>query len=393
MAEVRGLQSQSASVAPIGTSIGLVLLTLFTVVLVRAGRREAIQRLEMRLLDRSAAQDPLTGLANRRKLTTDLKDALASATEAQPAALLMFDLDGFKSYNDSFGHPAGDALLVRLADKLSVAVAGVGMAYRLGGDEFCVLLPAPSGGSTEIARRLSEALHERGEGFSIGCSFGLALIPRDASDAASVMLLADQRLYASKNSRRAPSVHSGIEVLTASLAESDPELNLHSDDVTELVLATARTLRVQGPELERLGHAAAMHDIGKIAVPDAILHKPGTLDAREWKLMCAHTLIGQRILAAAPGLTDVGVLVRSTHERYDGNGYPDGLIGQNIPLGARIIAAADAYCAMTTTRTYADSRTPAQAITELRRCAGRSIRPERHRRTLHRPRSLSSHPA
>ena len=376
VAGVRALQGQSATAAPIATVIGLVLLAFFVMVLIRTGRREAIQDVEIQVLDRAAAHDPLTGLANRRKLTIDLEDALASATDEQPTALLMFDLDGFKSYNDSFGHPAGDELLVRLALKLSIAVAELGEAYRLGGDEFCVLIPAQSGDLTEIGRRLSDALHERGEGFDISCSLGLALLPQDAPDAATAMLLADQRLYATKNRRRVPSAQQGIDVLTASLAERDPELNLHSNDVTELVLATARTLHVEGPELERLRHAAALHDIGKIAIPDAILHKPGKLDAQEWKLMRGHTLIGQRILAAAPELTDVGELVRATHEHYDGNGYPDGLARQDIPLGARIIAAADAYDAMTTSRAYADARTPAQAITELRRCSGAQFDPD-----------------
>lgn len=242
---VRALQSQSATVAPIAAVIGLVLLGVFIVVLVRAGRREAIQKIEMKLLDRAAAHDPLTGLANRRKLTLDLDAALVSATDAQPTVLFMFDLDGFKSYNDRFGHPTGDTLLARLTLKLSAAVGDAGESYRLGGDEFCVLLRAWSGDPSELEGRFSAALHESGEGFSIGCSRGVALLPRDASDAPSAMLLADQRLYVTKNSRRAPAAQQGIDVRIAT--GTQPRRALGPEGGRAGARARSRTMSMEPP--------------------------------------------------------------------------------------------------------------------------------------------------
>jgi HD-GYP domain-containing protein (c-di-GMP phosphodiesterase class II) len=123
-------------------------------------------------------------------------------------------------------------------------------------------------------------------------------------------------------------------------------------------------------ELEELRLAAELHDVGKLAIPDVVLQKTGSLDSTEWGFVHSHTLIGQRILGAAPGLRPVGVIVRSTHENWDGTGYPDGLAGDAIPLAARIIAVCDAYSAITSDRPYRAARTPSEAILELRRCAG-----------------------
>jgi two-component system, cell cycle response regulator len=131
-----------------------------------------------------------------------------------------------------------------------------------------------------------------------------------------------------------------------------------------------------GEEQQQLQQAAELHDVGKVAIPDAILHKPGPLDEEEWAFVRRHTLIGERIIGAAPALAQAAKLVRSTHERFDGSGYPDGLAGEQIPLGSRIIAACDAFTAMTHPRTYAPTMTSEQALAELHRCAGGQFDPQ-----------------
>jgi HD-GYP domain-containing protein (c-di-GMP phosphodiesterase class II) len=165
------------------------------------------------------------------------------------------------------------------------------------------------------------------------------------------------------------------EPLLRTLAEREPELRAHVADVSSLAVRVGDRLGLLRDELEELRLAAELHDIGKLAVPDVVLQEAAALDATEWSFIQSHTLIGQRILSAAPALRAVGAIVRSTHENWDGTGYPDGLAGEAIPLAARIITACDAYSAMTSDRTYRAARTQGEAIRELRRCAGKQFDP------------------
>ena len=322
-----------------------------------------------------ARTDSLTGLRNRRSLMIDLDVQLAHADLARPRALLLFDLDGFKEYNDAFGHPAGDELLVRLAEQLAAAVDGRGQAYRLGGDEFCVLVSTFRDGIDPILASCSAALHERGDGFEVTSSFGVVVMPDEADTATLALQLADRRMYARKGERRMSAGRQSRDVLLRTLSERRPDLHLQLRDISELALAVGRELKM-GPEgLDEVARAAELHDVGKIAVPDAILDKPGPLDPVEWSFMRRHPLIGERILLAAPALRPVARLVRSSHERWDGTGYPDGLGGDEIPLGARVVAVCDAFHAMTTDRPYRVSVNEGDAIEELRRCAGTQFDP------------------
>jgi two-component system, cell cycle response regulator len=322
-----------------------------------------------------ARTDSLTGLRNRRSLMFDLELQLSHADRARPRALLLFDLDGFKEYNDAFGHPAGDELLVRLAGRLADAVDGRGLAYRLGGDEFCALVSPGRDGIDPILAGCTAALHERGDGFEVTSSFGVVVLPEEADTATLALQLADRRMYARKGERRMSAGRQSRDVLLRTLSERRPDLHLQLRDIGELALAVGRELQM-GPEgLDEVARAAELHDVGKIAVPDAILDKPGALDPVEWSFMRRHPLIGERILLAAPALRPVARLVRSSHERWDGAGYPDGLSGDEIPLGARVVAVCDAFNAMTTDRPYRESVADQDAIEELRRCAGTQFDP------------------
>ena len=317
-----------------------------------------------------ARTDPLTGLRNRRSLMDDLAAELALATPEEPRTIVLFDLDGFKEYNDAFGHPAGDGLLARLGLRLADAVHGHGLAYRLGGDEFCVLLRPRPGGVEPLALACVTALSEHGEGFDVTTSHGAVLAPGEARTPTEALQLADRRMYARKGGRRLSAGSQSRDVLLRTLSETRPDLHAHLRGTAELAREVGRELGMRPEALDEVARAAELHDVGKMAIPDAILEKSGPLDDAEWTFMRRHTIIGERILLAAPALRSAARLVRASHERWDGLGYPDGLAGDAIPLGARVVAACDAYHAMTTKRPHRPSRSSSEALAELYRCAG-----------------------
>jgi diguanylate cyclase (GGDEF)-like protein len=335
---------------------------------VRSKMRAAHQLLEI-----ASETDSLTGLCNRRKLMTDLREV---TTSGQPAVLVLLDLDGFKSYNDSFGHPAGDSLLIRVGTRLQQAIDGRGRAYRLGGDEFCAMWHVDEASRASAEAVSAAAMCERGEGFSITAAYGAVAVPTEAPNAEAALRMADLRMYSLKNGSRSSSSIQSTGVLLQALAELRPELGPHVDAVRILAEAVARQLDLSPHVLEQVRQAAQLHDIGKIAIPDAILEKPGQLSVQEWTFMRRHTIIGERILNAAPALADVARLVRSSHESYDGSGYPDALVGEAIPIGSRIISVCDAFDAMTSDRPYRLAMTPHDAIAELQRCSGAQFDPK-----------------
>jgi two-component system, cell cycle response regulator len=324
---------------------------------------------------REALTDGLTGLGNRRLLMADLERAVARATRAEPCVCVLLDLDGFKAYNDAFGHPAGDKLLHRLGQRLSEVVASGGTAYRLGGDEFCLLSRCGPEQTDRLVAAARAALSESGEGFEVTSSAGVVSIPVDAHAPSDVLQVADRRMYADKGRRSSSAGHQSRAVLLRILREREPALHAHLVGVAELAVAVARQLDLNGEQLDEVARAAELHDVGKVAIPEEILHKPGPLDEEEWAFIRRHTLIGERILSAAPALRPVARLVRSTHERYDGGGYPDGLSGEQIPLGARIVTVCDAYEAMVADRPYRPAMPSEDAVEELRRNAGTQFDP------------------
>jgi two-component system, cell cycle response regulator len=350
----------------------LLASTCLLLVIARLGISFAENVRMLRASRHEAVTDALTGLGNRRALEPALHERLHS-DEVRPFVVAFYDLDGFKSYNDTFGHQAGDMLLARLGTRVVAALPEADV-FRLGGDEFCVLIDEAAGGEAG-ARTAAAALQEHGSTFDVGCSFGMVRVPEEATDAETAMVLADARMYEQKNGRRPDAAAESQEVLVRALVERNRELGQHNDDVAKLVVAVARELGLEQAEVVAARRAAELHDVGKLAIPDAILSKPGALDEQEWEFMRQHTIVGERIVASATSLSDVAPIVRSSHERWDGGGYPDGVLGEAIPLGARIIAVCDAYDAMTTTRPYREAMSEDDAMAELRRCAGHQFDP------------------
>ena len=347
---------------------------------------------------RLALTDPLTGLGNHRHFHERLERELINAQDRRlPLTLCLVDVDDFKRVNDRFGHPAGDRILSQLATRLRQS----GEAFRLGGDEFALLLP---GYDTEAALTAATSVVDRigalelEQAGSVTVSAGLATSPQHAADRDELIRLADSALYWAKeygkNRVRAfrPDVIELAELkrlasgpdraarfrAAASLARAvdarDVYTGSHSQRVAELAARTARRLGLPEEDVELTRLAASLHDLGKLAVPEEILRKPGPLTDPERIVLERHPEIGFRMLESL-GVDPVADWVLHHHERWDGSGYPDGLPGERIPLGARIIFVADAYDAMISERVYRRRVTPSEAISELQRCAGTQFDP------------------
>ena len=360
--EQRASRAQTESLVGVGVALALLLLA-FVVFYMRWLRLLGATRRDARI-------DALTGLGNRRALVEALERRIPAASEEHPLVVALYDLDGFKAYNDSFGHLAGDALLARFAERLADGVGTSGAAYRMGGDEFCCLVSVQPGEVNAHIEQAGSALSETGAGFEIGCSAGFVLLPREADSPNAALALADQRMYERKAGPRRLATRQTADVLVELLAQRERTLSHHTGDVADLAAEAAEALGLREEEVKRVRVATELHDVGKTAVPESILNKPSALTDTEWALMRDHTLIGERIVRAAPDLAEVAQLIRSSHERFDGTGYPDGLAGESIPLGARIVAACDAFDAIISSRPYREARSVEEALAELRRGRG-----------------------
>src|SRR5579884_3665457 len=353
------------------------------------------QRLELRhqeRVDHLAAQartDTLTRLGNRRAFEDDLGLAIAARAEsAQVFTLMAIDLDGLKQINDSKGHPAGDSHIRNVAECIRSVVGGEGAVYRTGGDEFMVILPGRRNWhGLNLAAKIDQVTRARtgGRAVSIGLTESVETEGRHL-----LMNQADMALYEAKRTRLSavpylPGLRAATDepvenvpsheqrALAAALARAvdakDAGTRSHSETVAQLCVAIGERLRIETGDLERLRLAGLLHDVGKIGVADAILHKPDALAPEEHTAMTEHVEIGHAILLAAE-LPIEAHWVLHHHERFDGDGYPAGLRAAAIPIESRIIAVADAFEAMTGTRPYRDAISVEDAIGELRTHAG-----------------------
>jgi two-component system cell cycle response regulator len=317
-----------------------------------------------------ALTDTLTGLGNRRRLLEDLAELLVSGEPSRSRLLVVLDLDGFKAYNDSFGHPSGDVLLSRLGRELEVAARERGgTAYRPGGDEFCALIANSRDGRRGLRAAVGDALWA-----GVTASYGEVVLPLEADSPERALQLADRRLYADKSQRRRQAEAREVrEVLTEALSARHQGA---VGGVAEQAGQVARAMGLLGEELELVVRAAELHDVGKAAVPEAILENPDSLDEAEQALLRQHTLVGERILSSARPLGPVATIVRAGDERFDGTGHPDGLGGEEIPLGARIVAACDFFHTLTEPRPLGRGMPAEVALEALREQAGSRFDPE-----------------
>ncbi len=299
-----------------------------------------------------------------------------------PAGLVLVDIDGFRALNGRRGVAAGDEALAAVGRRLRELVRGGDVVGRTGADELAVLMPGSGlDGARGVAERLVAALELHGPvtvSVGIAVDTGTADLDGLLADAADVL----ERARRAGGGRvgipgRAPANvdatdpgRGAIGALALALAERAPEIGEHAEQVVALAGAVARRLGALPDDTERITAAALLHDIGKVAVPDSILSKPGPLTSEERQVMHEHPVVGERILRAVPGLGPVARIVRHAHEHVDGRGYPDGLMGEAIPLGSRIVAVCDAFDAMTRDRPHRAAMTRSEAVAELLACAG-----------------------
>jgi GGDEF domain-containing protein len=349
-------------------------LGLIVTVFARMLETNRRQRLALEELDHGAFNDRVTGLPNRRTLSGDIEVVVATPGEGR--VLVLLELDGLQAYGDRFGYPARDALLSHIARGLVGAMAPLeGTAYRFDASRLAVLVPASRQQLGEIVLAATAPLQDSDEAFPIGRAYGEVTIPDDASDPEVAFQIAGQRLAAHKQRQHRSARRQAHAVLMAALSARRPELRDHLRVVAYRAISLGRRLGLDREQIDDIALAAELQDVGLLAVPESVLEKEAPLDESEAATIHRHPLEGERIISAAPGLASVASLVRSSYERFDGCGYPDRIAGEAIPLGARIIAVAVAFAALTSPRPYRAASSGEEALAELRRCAGTQFDP------------------
>ena len=358
-------------------------------------------------LEALATTDLLTELPNHRALLWMIKQELERTQHYQhPCSLLFLDLDHFKALNDGYGHTAGDTALREFGSVLTSTIRRKDIAGRWGGEEFVIILPETSiKEAAEMAEKVRKAVSfhsfEICGGLHLTCSIGVACSPDDADDQDSLITKADQAMYGAKRlgrnqvrtisdpaviallagemtegGREESTLRGTVEALSTLVEKRDSFLGHHSQDVADLVRQLALSFGMSQEQAEGIALAGKLHDIGKIAIPDALLLKPGPLTEEEWMLMRRHCVVGAEVISHIPSIRPLAPVIQAHHEWWDGGGYPNHLQGEQIPFAARLISVVDAYSVMTTDRSYQQACSPATAVQELRRCAGTQFDPQ-----------------
>jgi diguanylate cyclase (GGDEF)-like protein len=360
-----------------------------------------------------ALTDGLTGLPNHGAIIEQIEAELVRCQTSQHnCAIIFVDIDHFKSINDTWGHAAGDAALYEVGQRLRKGIRKEDCIGRYGGEEFAILLSnIEQQEAFDLAERLRYSIAEvpcwwqREEAqvvipIPLTASFGLATYPLDGLIARELLDTADAAMYTAKHTGRnrvclpddvdmdlfkGDSIkylphyteQSMLQTISVMATFHDQETQEHANRIIRLAEATMRAMNRSEDEVVLLRMAAQLHDIGKIGIPEAILHKPGPLTEDEWSIMRRHPQIGQQILSQARGqLGLVSHIVVAHHERWDGQGYPYRLSQQEIPLGARILSVIDAYDAMTSSRPYREALSSAEAQERLKQSAGSQFDPQ-----------------
>ena len=364
----------------------------------RLFRRLAWYRQRIESLEQQTVIDELTGLRNQRALWRELSRRTGSCSSSHPLAVVMLDFDLFKEVNEGYGHVVGDAVLRRGASVLRSAAASPRLAFRYGGEEFVLLAEASEDEAVELAERVrADVACQNGALPAVTISCGVAGIdapvePWFALDRADAALREAKRAgrnrvvvagrtdpgaspFLVEDLENETARRAAVALAVATLEVRDTDTAHHSDDVVALCEAVGRRLGLDERALQHLRAGAQLHDVGKVAVPSSILNKPGALTESEWDIIREHTIIGERILRSVPEMADVAMIVRHSHEHWDGSGYPDGLAGDRIPLASRVILCADAFHAIRADRPYRRGRDACDAIAEIQACAGTQFDP------------------
>lgn len=314
-------------------------------------------------------KDQLTGLSNRRFYEEELKRV--DIPDNLPLTLVMVDVNGLKLTNDAFGHSMGDLLLIKAANALREVCSKEATAARIGGDEFVLILPRCSESKAEsVISRINEIIsNEKTDTIILSVSIGFAVKNVLTDDINEVFGRAEDNMYKNKLYESSSMRSKTIDIIMNTLFEKNNREMLHSKRVSAICESIAEKLNYDKDDANQLRLAGLMHDIGKIGIDEQILNKPWELNSNEWNEIRRHSEIGYRILSSVNEFSEIAEYVLAHHERWDGGGYPKGLKGSQIPMKARIIAIADAYDAMTSTRTYRKGLSMEEAANEIMKCS------------------------
>ncbi len=320
--------------------------------------------------------DKLTGLYNRAFFEEKLKGL--NRRESPPLSVIVGDVNGLKLTNDVFGHSKGDQLLIKTAEVLRQACRKEDILCRWGGDEFAILLPNTEKEQVDkVCRRVYSLCQESsGDPINISISLGYATKEKPSESISAVIKKAEEQMYRNKLLETKSTRSHIIDSLQKSMYERSHETEEHAMRMKDMSIALGRAMRLENHKLNELGLLAILHDIGKMAIPDAILQKPGKLTEEEWEKMKTHSEIGYRIAETSPGLMHISKYILAHHERWDGEGYPYGLKGEEIPILSRVISVVDVYDVMTHARVYKEAVSHQEAIEEIKRCSGTQFDPE-----------------
>lgn len=358
--------------------------------------------------EKRAVTDSLTGIYNHREFQRRLNEEVERASRyGKEFSIMMIDIDHFKIFNDTYGHPVGDAILREIVKVIQRCIRTVDFPARYGGEEFTVVLPETIGESTiKVAERIRRSISETdfvtpsGHRAHLSVSIGIASFPLDGSRREELIIAADQALYFAKRDGRnrvcryGETLKSAIEKDQSRLEAllRDPEMKTirdlavvidakspytrgQSDRVIEYALLLGEALNLNEQEKQSLQLASLLHNIGTVSIPDTLLNKPGPLSAEEKRIIQAHPALAQMLIKGSSKLETVLPAILYHHERYDGNGYPNGLKGDEIPFLARVLGVVEAYHAMISIRPYRPKMSPQEAIQELQRNSGTQFDP------------------
>lgn len=320
--------------------------------------------------------DQLTGVHNRRYYETELKKI--NQKSKLPISLIMADVNGLKLINDAFGHFHGDQLLKTVSGVLKKVLNDEGFIARIGGDEFVLILPNTDNEETEkVVKKIQDSLSKRRKNnliFSV--SFGWCIKDSVSQSFKDVFRFAEDQMYKNKLSESSSMRSETIKVITNTLYEKNEREQHHCERVRELCGLIGKAMKMNAESINELKTAGLLHDIGKVSIDEHILNKAGKLTDFEWRAMKRHPEVGFQILRSIKEFVHISEYVLYHHEKVDGTGYPGGLVCEEIPLQSKIICIADAYDAMTSTRTYKNALTKEEAIIEIEKNKGSQFDPE-----------------
>ncbi len=325
---------------------------------------------------RLSYHDQLTGLYNRRFYEEEL--SRLDTPRNLPIALIMADVNGLKLTNDAFGHQKGDELLIRIANILKEVTRDDEIISRIGGDEFVVLMPRTDAlGAEKLIKRIKEAVNkEQIDDIVVSLALGYAAKSSSSEEMDKVFKEAEDEMYRHKLTESSSMRSKTIDIIMNSLFKKNIRERDHSKRVAEICEFLASKMNFTNEEIKQIRIAGLMHDIGKIVINNAILEKKDSLTNEEWDEMKKHSEVGYRILGSVNKFSEIAEYVLAHQERYDGEGYPQGLKGDNIPLQSRIIAVAAAFDAMISDRSYKPKMTEEEALLEIKKNAGTQFDPE-----------------